>query len=149
SGLGRKERAMRSLCMARACWVTFLVGACQPQSASSSGGAALDSHPSATTATATADIVPASTSVPHAAGSGGLGGVYRVKPTFSTFPMGHFPGGVALVDFDRDGFRDLVVSNGNDVSPQPVVIYRNKAPSNGLAAFDPWPTWYSDDFDYH
>lgn len=53
--------------------------------------------------------------------------------------------GAALVDLDRDGWLDLVVSNGNDVAQQPLTVYHN----TGLGGFPSTPDWSSADVAYH
>lgn len=53
--------------------------------------------------------------------------------------------GGALVDLNRDGWLDLVVSNGNDISRQRVVAYYN----TGLGTFQTTPGWQSADIAYH
>jgi hypothetical protein len=70
--------------------------------------------------------------------------------------MGFFATGAAVVDLNGDGWNDLVMSNGNDMSPQPLVAYYNardkqqeesgvrRAPLSQLR-----PNWYSKDFEYH
>jgi len=72
--------------------------------------------------------------------------IYRDgKPDFTFNSMGFFSTGAALVDLDRDGERDIVISNGNDMSPQPVAVHRNLYHGQ----FRPRPDWYAEDFDYH
>jgi len=72
--------------------------------------------------------------------------IYRNgEPDFTSNSMGFFSTGAALVDLDRDGERDIVVSNGNDMSPQSVVIHRNQFDGQ----FWPRPDWYAEDLDYH
>jgi len=58
--------------------------------------------------------------------------------------MGFFSTGLAVVDLDGDGMRDIVISNGNDVSPQPLVVHESLD-----GQFFPWPSWYAADFDHH
>ncbi|MCK6476867.1 MAG: VCBS repeat-containing protein [Phycisphaerales bacterium] len=53
--------------------------------------------------------------------------------------------GGALVDLNRDGWLDLVVANGNDISRQRVVAYYN----NGSGALQGSPGWQSSDIAYH
>ncbi|MDI1431443.1 FG-GAP repeat domain-containing protein [Polyangium sorediatum] len=53
--------------------------------------------------------------------------------------------GAALADIDGDGFKDLVVANGNDLNQRPVTVYRN----DGRGNFPNEPSWSSDDTDYH
>ena len=53
--------------------------------------------------------------------------------------------GAALVDLNRDGWLDLVVSNGNDMQRQHVVVYYNR----GDGTFPPNPDWQSADIGYH
>ena len=49
--------------------------------------------------------------------------------------------GGALADLDRDGWLDLIVSAGNDMEPQPLVVYYN----NGDGTYPPLPDWQSAD----
>lgn len=53
--------------------------------------------------------------------------------------------GCAFGDLDRDGWQDLVVSNGNDMSRQRVKVYYNR----GDGTFPTAPDWSSGDIDYH
>ena len=53
--------------------------------------------------------------------------------------------GAALVDLNRDGWLDLVVSNGNDMARQHVVVYYNR----GDGTFPPNPNWQSADVHYN
>ncbi|MDI1482737.1 VCBS repeat-containing protein [Polyangium sp. y55x31] len=53
--------------------------------------------------------------------------------------------GVALADIDGDGFKDLVVANGNDLAQRPVTVYRN----DGRGGFPSEPSWSSEDEDFH
>jgi hypothetical protein len=53
--------------------------------------------------------------------------------------------GGALVDLDRDGWLDFVVSNGNDMAQQHVAVYYN----NGDGTFPSLPNWQSTDFVYN
>ncbi len=72
-------------------------------------------------------------------------GVFEgTRPDLHWPSMGFFATGVAAVDLDGDGMRDIVLSNGNDVSPQPLVVHESLD-----GQFFPWPSWYSADFDHH
>ncbi|MCG3127027.1 MAG: hypothetical protein CHACPFDD_01883 [Phycisphaerae bacterium] len=53
--------------------------------------------------------------------------------------------GAALADIDRDGWPDLVISNGNDIRRERVVVYYN----NGDGTFPTAPDWQSSDIAYH
>ncbi|HVP11071.1 MAG TPA: FG-GAP-like repeat-containing protein [Phycisphaerae bacterium] len=53
--------------------------------------------------------------------------------------------GGALVDLDRDGWLDFVVSNGNDMAQQHVAVYYNR----GDGTFPSLPDWQSADFGYN
>lgn len=53
--------------------------------------------------------------------------------------------GAALVDLDRDGWLDLVVANGNDISLQRLVVYYNR----GDGTLPQVPDWQSDDTAYN
>ncbi len=53
--------------------------------------------------------------------------------------------GADLVDLNRDGWLDLVVSNGNDMRRERVVVYYNR----GDGTFPTTPDWQSDDLEYH
>ncbi len=53
----------------------------------------------------------------------------------------HYSTGAALADMDRDGWLDLVVSNGNDMAIERVAVYYN----NGDGTFPSYPNWSSQD----
>ena len=53
--------------------------------------------------------------------------------------------GAALVDLDRDGWLDLVVANGNDISLQHLAVYYNR----GDGTLPQTPDWQSDDTAYN
>ncbi|WP_437727593.1 FG-GAP repeat domain-containing protein [Sorangium sp. So ce861] len=53
--------------------------------------------------------------------------------------------GLGLADIDGDGFKDIVVANGNDMTKQPIVVYSN----DGTGHFPPEPSWSSADADHN
>jgi len=72
-------------------------------------------------------------------------------PPFSTAPdwvstdVQSVSTGAALVDLDRDGWLDLVVSNGNDMARQPLLVYYNRCDGT----FPDMPDWSSLSEEYH
>lgn len=76
-----------------------------------------------------------------------LARIYKPEPAQTLWHMGFYSTGAALVDLDRDGWPELVLSNGNDLSPQPLVVYSHQKTSTP-PVFTQSPNWYSGDFDY-
>ena len=76
---------------------------------------------------------------------------YSTTPNFSTDPFflgqegGDFGTGLALADINGDGFKDMVVSSGNDKALQHVTVYLNRQDGS----FPQSPDWISDDTDHH
>jgi hypothetical protein len=70
---------------------------------------------------------------------------YATTPDWESTPSGHIATGLGLADIDNDGWKDLVVANGNDIQRQHLVVYYN----NGDGTFPLLPDWESDDIDYH
>lgn len=76
---------------------------------------------------------------------------YPAMPSFATDPFftgqegGDFGTGLALADINGDGFKDMVVSSGNDKALQHVTVYLN----NGDGTFPASPSWISGDTDHH
>ncbi|MBD3161927.1 MAG: hypothetical protein GF346_06540 [Candidatus Eisenbacteria bacterium] len=66
-------------------------------------------------------------------------------PDWESDPNGHVATGLGVADLDGDGWVDLVVANGNDISRQRLVVYRNQ----GGGVYPADPTWSSSDVDYH
>lgn len=66
--------------------------------------------------------------------------------TWQSKPQGMASTGLLAVPFDRSTLkRDLVVSNGNDVAPQPITIYyaRKGASSSAFPSYATLPEWVS------
>lgn len=73
-----------------------------------------------------------------------LAQVYSTNPDWTSLDM-QVSTGAALVDLNRDGWLDLVVSNGNDISLQRVVVYYN----DGTGQLERSPSWQSANIAYH
>jgi hypothetical protein len=71
--------------------------------------------------------------------------LYDKKPNLSTAQLGNFATGMALADIDRDGWLDMVTSNGNDASPQSMTVYQNRGSKTQPFADKQYPSWYSAD----
>ena len=69
---------------------------------------------------------------------------YATSPDWVSFDE-QVSTGAALVDLDRDGWMDLVVSNGNDMAKQRLVVYYNQ----GDGTLPESPDWASDDQAYN
>lgn len=57
----------------------------------------------------------------------------------------HYSTGAALADFNRDGWLDLVVADGNDMAQGQLNVYYN----DGNGALPTTASWQSDDFGYN
>ncbi|NOX85985.1 MAG: T9SS type A sorting domain-containing protein [Chlorobi bacterium] len=53
--------------------------------------------------------------------------------------------GLGLADINGDGWKDIIIANGNDMARQHLVVYYNQ----GDGTFPLDPDWQSDDIDYH
>jgi hypothetical protein len=72
------------------------------------------------------------------------------QPVFPTVPEWeslnpHFSTGAALADIDRDGWLDLVVADGNDMSPGRLNVYYN----SGDGTLPASASWQSDDLAFN
>ncbi len=88
-------------------------------------------------------ILPA-TMVALAAATAGAQAPYPAQPDWTSTDT-RVSTGAALADIDRDGWLDLVVSNGNDMAVQPVAVYLN----SGAGGFPATPDWLSADSGLH
>ncbi|MBE0637003.1 MAG: T9SS type A sorting domain-containing protein [Bacteroidales bacterium] len=70
---------------------------------------------------------------------------FNLAPDWQSTPLSHVATGLALADINGDGWKDLVVANGNDISIQNLVVYYN----SGDGTFPLIPSWSSADSDYH
>ena len=70
---------------------------------------------------------------------------FGLTPSFETSPEGHYGTGLGIADINNDGWKDIIVANGNDIQRQQLVVYYN----NGDGTFPLLPSWQSDDIDYH
>src|SRR5512137_491079 len=70
---------------------------------------------------------------------------YNTSPDWTSIANGHRATGLGLADINGDGWKDLVVANGNDMARQNLVVYYN----NGDGTFPLDPSWESADIDYH
>ena len=70
---------------------------------------------------------------------------FTTLPDWESNPNGYVSTGLGLADINGDGFKDIIVANGNDISRQHLVVYYN----NGDGTFLPDPSWESEDIDYH
>src|SRR5690606_22928308 len=81
---------------------------------------------------------------------------FSIINIFSQIPYNQTPGWISsdvssvstggmFADINQDGWLDYVVSNGNDIHRQRVVVYYN----NGSGGFPAYPDWQSADIDYH
>ena len=70
---------------------------------------------------------------------------YNTSPDWISTASGQYATGLGLADINGDGFKDLVVANGNDMARQRLSVYYNQ----GDGTFPLLPDWQSADIDYH
>jgi len=69
---------------------------------------------------------------------------YNTNPDWISSDYTNYSTGAAWSDLNLDGYPDLVISNGNDMGRQHLVVYMNSA--SGLSNTI---SWQSSDIDYH
>ena len=70
---------------------------------------------------------------------------YNLVPDWISTPNGQIATGLGLADINGDGYKDLVVANGNDIQRQRLAVHYNQGNGN----FNLSPDWQSADIDYH
>ncbi len=66
-------------------------------------------------------------------------------PSFETDALGHYSTGLGIADINGDGWKDIIVANGNDMARQGLLVYYNR----GDGTFPLIADWQSNDIDYH
>lgn len=66
---------------------------------------------------------------------------YATVPDWRSEPLGACGTGLEFADIDGDGWKDMVVSNGNDIARQNLVVYYNR----GDGSFGKTPDWEARD----
>ena len=70
---------------------------------------------------------------------------FPVSPDWESSPESRRSTGLGLADINGDGWKDMIVADGNDMARQHLVVYYN----NGDGTFPLSPDWESGDIDYH
>ncbi len=70
---------------------------------------------------------------------------FNLIPDFQFSESGKYGTGLGIADMNNDGWQDIVIANGNDMSRKKVEIYYNQ----GDGTFNQTPDWESSDIDYH
>jgi len=70
---------------------------------------------------------------------------FSIFPDWESSANGQIATGLGLADINGDGWKDMVVANGNDISIQHLTVYYNQ----GDGTFPGYPDWQSADIDYH
>lgn len=70
---------------------------------------------------------------------------YHLTPDWESTPDGRRSTGLGLADINGDGWKDMIVADGNDMARQGLTVYYN----NGDGTFPHTPDWESNDIDYH
>jgi FG-GAP-like repeat/Secretion system C-terminal sorting domain len=69
---------------------------------------------------------------------------FNTSPSWISTAGSYYSTGAAWADINRDGWLDLVISNGNDMARQKVAVYLNNSGTLPTS-----PNWQSNDIDYH
>ncbi|MCF8236304.1 MAG: T9SS type A sorting domain-containing protein [Bacteroidales bacterium] len=70
---------------------------------------------------------------------------YNQYPDWESTAAGRISTGLGLADINGDGWKDMIVADGNDIQRQHLTVHYN----NGDGTFALTPNWESDDIDYH
>lgn len=70
---------------------------------------------------------------------------YPEVPDWESAPEGRISTGLGIADINGDGWKDIIVADGNDIQRQHLVVYYNQ----GDGTFPLSPDWESSDIDYH
>lgn len=70
---------------------------------------------------------------------------YSTSPDWESTPANRVSTGLGLADINGDGFKDMIVADGNDILRQHLTVHYN----NGDGTFNLQPDWESADIDYH
>lgn len=71
--------------------------------------------------------------------------IFNDYPDWQSSSLNHVATGLGAADINQDGWKDIIVANGNDIYRQALVVYYN----NGDGTFPTNPSWSSSDIDYH
>ena len=70
---------------------------------------------------------------------------FNTYPDWESNANGQVSTGLGLADINNDGWKDIIVADGNDIHRQHLVVYYNQ----GDGTFPLDPDWESSDIDYH
>jgi len=70
---------------------------------------------------------------------------FNTSPDWESNANGSISTGLGLADINNDGWKDIIVADGNDIHRQHLVVYYNQ----GDGTFPLDPDWESSDIDYH
>ncbi|MCF8229146.1 MAG: VCBS repeat-containing protein, partial [Bacteroidales bacterium] len=70
---------------------------------------------------------------------------YKNTPDWESTAAGRISTGLGLADINGDGWKDMIVADGNDIQRQHLTLHYN----NGDGTYPLSPDWESDDIDYH
>jgi FG-GAP-like repeat/Secretion system C-terminal sorting domain len=70
---------------------------------------------------------------------------FNTTPDWESQADGRISTGLGLADINGDGWKDMIVADGNDIHQQHLTVYYNQ----GNGTFLLTPDWTSEDIDYH